>query len=35
MFSNSLMQLTTREGDVPLFVEHCEAVAAKFDVKRR
>jgi hypothetical protein len=22
-------------GDVPLFVEHCEAVAAKVDVKRR
>ena len=22
-------------GDVPLFVEHCEAVAAEVDVKRR
>jgi hypothetical protein len=25
----------TRQRDVPLFVEHCEAVAAEMDIKRR
>jgi hypothetical protein len=27
--------LNSGTGDVPLFVEHCEAVAAEIDVKRR
>jgi hypothetical protein len=35
-FGQSLQETRlTAMGDVPLFVEHCEAVAAKVDVKRR
>ena len=34
-FQLRLRPVRNYEEDVPLFVEHCEAVAAEIDIKRR